>query len=79
MGVVCAALRALHALCMPPAAAALHPLTGARLRPLPTPTLPRPQARGCIIVASSPEILCRVDEQGKVTNRRAPPRRSAAS
>ena len=27
------------------------------------------QARGCIIVASSPEILCRVGEDGRVTNR----------
>jgi chorismate binding enzyme len=27
------------------------------------------QARSCILVASSPEILCRVDLQGEVTNR----------
>jgi anthranilate synthase component I len=27
------------------------------------------QARSCILVASSPEILCRVDQQREVTNR----------
>jgi len=27
------------------------------------------QARGCILVASSPEILCRVDKERRVTNR----------
>ncbi|KAL4430388.1 hypothetical protein ABPG77_002194 [Micractinium sp. CCAP 211/92] len=35
----------------------------------PSPYMAYLQARGCIIVASSPEILCRVGEDGTVTNR----------
>lgn len=35
----------------------------------PSPYMAYLQARGCIVVASSPEILCRVGEDGKVTNR----------
>lgn len=35
----------------------------------PSPYMTYLQVRGCIIVASSPEILCRVGEDGKVTNR----------
>jgi hypothetical protein len=35
----------------------------------PSPYMVYLQARGCILVASSPEILCRVGEDGQVTNR----------
>ncbi|KAI3425297.1 hypothetical protein D9Q98_009063 [Chlorella vulgaris] len=35
----------------------------------PSPYMAYLQARGCILVASSPEILCRVGEDGRVTNR----------
>lgn len=35
----------------------------------PSPYMVYMQARGCILVASSPEILCRVDQQRVVTNR----------
>ena len=35
----------------------------------PSPYMAYLQARGCIVVASSPEILCRVGEDGTVTNR----------
>jgi len=35
----------------------------------PSPYMVYMQARGCIIVSSSPEILCRVDNERKVTNR----------
>ncbi|GAB4815921.1 hypothetical protein N2152v2_002967 [Parachlorella kessleri] len=35
----------------------------------PSPYMVYLQARGCIVVASSPEILCRVGEDGLVTNR----------
>ena len=35
----------------------------------PSPYMVYLQARGCILVASSPEILCRVGEDGTVTNR----------
>ncbi|GMH40188.1 hypothetical protein BSKO_08092 [Bryopsis sp. KO-2023] len=35
----------------------------------PSPYMTYLQARGCIVVASSPEILCRVEESGTVTNR----------
>ena len=38
----------------------------------PSPYMAYLQARGCIIVASSPEILCRVGEDGRVTNRCVP-------
>ena len=66
--------------CVPPLTsqghlADAHPCTVSSLpaqlaHPTPhTPRLLASQARGCIIVASSPEILCRVDEQGRVTNR----------
>ena len=37
--------------------------------PPPTHLLPHAQARGCHIVSSSPEILCRVDNSRVVTNR----------
>ncbi len=37
----------------------------------PSPYMIYLQARGSILVASSPEILCRVGEDGLVTNRRA--------
>ncbi|CAG9466433.1 unnamed protein product [Pedinophyceae sp. YPF-701] len=35
----------------------------------PSPYMVYLQARGCVLVASSPEILCRVDGRGVVTNR----------
>eukprot|EP00798_Chlamydomonas_sp_ICE-L_P011290 gene11290-18926_t len=35
----------------------------------PSPYMVYMQTRGCVIVSSSPEILCRVDQQGVVTNR----------
>ncbi len=39
----------------------------------PSPYMIYLQARGSILVASSPEILCRVGEDRTVTNRRAAP------
>ena len=39
----------------------------------PSPYMIYLQARGSILVASSPEILCRVGEDRTVTNRRAGP------
>ena len=51
----------------------LHTLAFLSLRSLrvvnPSPYMAYLQARGCILVASSPEILCRVDGDGIVTNR----------